>query len=110
MLKSTKYCTFLCVLFGTFIYYAYLCNVKQEVKHFRPPAATGNSGTKIMTTNTICKGYTRDGRRVKVEERYDSIAVCLGIFVIIEDGYKIDEIEKPGRDSAISLFKWFVTK
>lgn len=68
------------------------------------------SGTKFMTTNTICKGYTRDGRRVKVEERYDSIAVCLGIFVIIEDGYEIDEIEKPGRDSAISLFKWFVTK
>lgn len=50
MLKSTKYCTFLCVLFGTFIYYAYLCNVKQEVKQFRPPAATGNSGTKDMTT------------------------------------------------------------
>ena len=68
------------------------------------------SGTKDMATNTICKGYTRDGRRVKVEERYDSIAVCLGIFVIIEDGYEIEEIEKPGRDSAISLFKWFITK
>ena len=63
-----------------------------------------------MTTNTICKGYTIDGRRVKVEERYDDIAVCLGIFVILEDGYEIVEIEKPCRDSAISLFKWFVTK
>ena len=61
-----------------------------------------------MKTNTICKGYTRDGRRVKVEERYDSNAVCLGIFVIIENGNKIDEIEKSERDSAISLFKCFV--
>lgn len=29
---------------------AYLCNIKQQVKHFRKPAATGNSGRKDMTT------------------------------------------------------------
>ena len=61
-----------------------------------------------MTTNTIAKGYTRTGRRVKVEERINDARVCMGIFVIVDDGDGIEEIEQPTTDSAISLYKWFV--
>ena len=60
----------------------------------------------MTTTTTIVKGYTREGRRVKVEERYNEIAVSMGIFVIIEG----EEIEKPNKESAISLYNWFVNK
>jgi len=35
------------VIFGIFKNNAYLCNIKQQVKHFRTPAATGNSGTRL---------------------------------------------------------------
>ena len=61
-----------------------------------------------MTTNTIAKGYTRTGRRVTVEERINDAMVCMGIFVIVDDGDGIEEIEQPTTDSAISLYKWFV--
>lgn len=50
MLKVPNKLHFLCNLFGTFIYYAYLCNIKTKVQHFKTPAATDNSGTKDMTT------------------------------------------------------------
>jgi hypothetical protein len=32
----------------------------------------------------------------------------MGIFVIVDDGDSIEEIEQPTTDSAISLYKWFV--
>lgn len=59
-----------------------------------------------MKTTTIVKGYKREGRRVKVEERYNEIAVSMGIFVII-DG---EEIEKPNKESAISFYNWLTNK
>ena len=59
-----------------------------------------------MKTTTIVKGYTREGRRVKVEERYNEIAVSMGIFVII-DG---EEIEKTNKESAISFYNWLTNK
>ena len=59
-----------------------------------------------MKTTAIVKGYTREGKRVKVEERYNEIAVSMGIFVIIEG----EEIEKPNKESAISLYNWFINK
>lgn len=53
MLKSTKHHTFLCVIFGTFIYFSYLCIVKLKQITNRTPAATGNSGERIMAKYTI---------------------------------------------------------
>ena len=84
---------------------SYLCIRKKETNNKLNPKT--RKGNKIMTTTTtIVKGYTREGRRVKVEERYNEIAVSMGIFVIIEG----EEIEKPNKESAISLYNWFVNK
>lgn len=50
MLKNDIFDIFFNDIFGIFQNNAYLCNIKLKVKQFRPPAATGNSGRKDMTT------------------------------------------------------------
>lgn len=56
--------------------------------------------TNDLNEKVIAKGYTKEGENLKVVVRYDSVAICQGVFVIIGR----EETEYADVDSAMSFY------